>query len=153
MNCNPQHFTRKELADFYERLILLWENGDLLNQRFNIRSSKAYKRLKEQYAFDLIPHGNLDLIKAEFYTFDLNLNIESKNVIHFHNAKNNILKSYFYHIRNVAGHADIKKVKFGKINWYVFEHRFSNQIKLFGLFKAADFWKVHHELISLKGNK
>ncbi|WP_105190025.1 hypothetical protein [Pseudoalteromonas sp. T1lg48] len=150
MNCNPQQFTRQELADFYERLILLWENGDLLNQRFNIRSNKAYRRLKAQYDFDLITHANLETTKAEFESFDFTLSSESKNVIHFHNAKSNILKSYFYHIRNVAGHADIKKVKFRNVNWYVFEHQFSNQIKLFGVFKAADFWKVHEALVRLR---
>ena len=150
MNCNPQQFTRKELADFYERLILLWENGDLLNQHFNIRSSKAYRRLKEEYAFELIPHANLELAKVEFESFDLSLTAESKNILHFHNAKSNVLKSYFYHIRNVAGHADIKKIKFRNVNWYVFEHRFSNQVKLFGMFKASDFWKVHEALINLR---
>lgn len=151
MNCNPQNFTRKELADFYERLILLWENGNLLNQKFNIRSSKAYRRLKERYSFELHAYDTLTDTSNAFGAMTLSLNNESKNCIHLHNAKKNVLKSYFYHMRNVAGHADIKKVKFKHVYWYVFEHCYSNQVKLFGMFKVADFWKVHEELVNLRG--
>lgn len=150
MNANPQQFSRKELADFYEKLILLWENGDLLNQTFNIRVGKTFRRLKDQYSFELNAHATLDETKAAFDNINLNVSTDSKNTIHLHNAKNNILKSYFYHIRNVAGHADIQKLKFKNVNWYVFEHMYSNQIKLFGMFKTADFWKVHGELVNLR---
>ena len=37
MNVNPHKFTKKELADFYEKLILLWETGDLINKKFDVR--------------------------------------------------------------------------------------------------------------------
>jgi hypothetical protein len=152
MNTNPQQFTRKELADFYERLILLWENGDLLNQSFNIRSNKTYRKLKDEYDFDIQAFSNLDETKAA-YENNKPSTESGINRLYFHNAKSNILKSYFYHIRNVAGHADVTKVKSKNVNWYVFNHTYSNQVKLFGQFKVADFWTVHDELIKLRGKK
>lgn len=152
MNTNPQQFTRKELADFYERLILLWENGNLLNQSFNIRSNKTYRKLKEKYDFDIQALSNLDDTKAAYTKYKSVAN-SGLNRIYLHNAKSNILKSYFYHMRNVAGHADIQKVKIKNVNWYIFNHSYSNQIKLFGQFKATDFWNVHDELVKLKGKK
>jgi hypothetical protein len=150
MNCNPQQFTRKELADFYEQLILLWENGDLLNQSFNVRSGKSYRRLKEKFDFEIKVYAKLDDTQAALASTSLTLDNDTRNCLYLHNAKSNILKSYFYHIRNVAGHADIKKVKYRNVNWYVFEHSFNKQVKLFGTFKVSDFWKVHQELIKLK---
>tara|TARA_Y100001956_G_C4129512_1_gene192706 strand:- start:13060 stop:13518 length:459 start_codon:yes stop_codon:yes gene_type:complete len=151
MNCNPQKFSRKEMADFYERLILLWENGDLLNQKFNIRSSKVYRRLKNEHAFEIHALDTIADMTAEYAKFDFSLSQPPGNVIYLHNAKKNILKSYFYHIRNVAGHAHIKKQKVGNAYWYIFDHAYQNQIKLFGAFKSVEFWKVHEELINLRG--
>jgi len=151
MNCNPQQFTRKELADFYEQLILLWENGDLLNQKFNVRASKTYRRIKDKFDFDIKVYANYEETKSAFFQYNLTIDKKTKNCLHLHNAKSNILKSYFYHIRNVAGHADIRKIKYRNVNWYVFEHCYNKQVKLFGTFKASDFWKVHNELIKLKG--
>jgi hypothetical protein len=152
LNTNPQQFSRKELADFYEKLILLWENGDLLNQNFNIRSNKSYRRLKEKYDVEITAFTTLDETKSAYKQHLVAVNAE-KNYINFHNAKSNIVKSYFYHIRNVAGHADIQKVKKKNVFWYIFNHEFKGQMKLFGQFKASDFWKVHDELVKLREKK
>lgn len=152
MNTNPQQFSRKELADFYEELILLWENGDLLNQNFNIRSNKSYRRLKDKYNFEITAFNTLDETKSAYKQHLVAVNAD-ENHINFYNAKSNILKSYFYHIRNAAGHADIQKVKKKNVFWYIFNHEFNGQMKFFGQFKASDFWKLHDELVKLRVKK
>ena len=62
-----------------------------------------------------------------------------QNLIWFHNAKSNILKSIFYHLRNAAAHADIERVA-GNPIWYHIEHRYKGQLKLFCQMKKTDFW-------------
>ena len=152
MNANPEQLTRKELADFYEKLVLLWENGDLLHQNFNIRSSKNYRRLKDKYDFDIKALSNLQETAESFEKIGISLE-GGKSVVYLHNAKGNVLKSYFYHMRNAAAHADIRKTTFKRRNWYIFEHKHRNQIKMFGQFRTTDFIKVHDELIKLRGKK
>lgn len=100
MNTNHQKFQRKELADFYEKLILLWENGDLMNKKFDVRIGKNYRRIKEKYDLTIKSLDTNDDVDVEHLSYKQEKN-ERKNYICFHNSKKNLLKSYFYHTREI----------------------------------------------------
>jgi hypothetical protein len=112
-NANPGKFTRAELADIYEKIVLFYElhNG---MQAMNISTrTKAYRKLINEIQLDVNLFKNLtDLANAEIPPFDY-----ANNFIWFHDAKKNTLKSILYHLRNSAAHADIKRQK-DKQWWY-----------------------------------
>lgn len=149
MNVNPQKFQRKELADFYEMLILLWENGDLMNKKFDVRSGKDYRRIKEKFNLTIKCLDTNEDMNVEYSSYKQDEN-GRENYICFHNSKKNLLKSYFYHIRNVAAHADFTLVKKSGCNWYIFHHVFKKQLKCFGAIKSKDFWELREQLLGLK---
>ena len=53
-------------------------------------------------------------------------------------------------LRNTAGHGDIEVVQRSNRKFYLIEHMYKQKIKLYGQIKAADFWKLHKALVSLK---
>jgi len=149
MNTNHQKFQRKELADFYEKLILLWENGDLMSKKFDVRIGKDYRRVKEKYDLTIKSLDTNDDMDEESLSYKQGES-EGGNYICFYNSKKNLLKSYFYHMRNIAAHADFTLVKESGCNWYVFHHTFKKQLKCFGAIKSKDFWELREQLLGLK---
>ena len=149
MNVNPYKFTRKELADFYEKLVLLWENGDLINKKFDVRFGKDYRRIKATYSFTVRCLDKVSDVEAENQIYNGNKQ-HNTNYICFHNVKKNLLKSYFYQLRNIAAHADFTKQKIFGCNWFVFSHSYKQQLKCYGQIRCKDFWKLRDSLLELK---
>ena len=102
MNVNPYKFTRKELADFYEKLVLLWENGDLINKKFDVRAGKDFKRIKSTHGLTIKCLDKVSDVSLEKQIYDQSIT-NNVNYICFHNIKKNLLKSYFYQLRKRGG--------------------------------------------------
>jgi hypothetical protein len=150
MNVNPNKFTRKEMADFYEKIVLLWENGDLLNKKFDVRKGKEFRRIKKKYGLTIQCLATEKDVQNEYLSYSLQSHLKT-NFICFHNTKKNLLKSYFYNLRNIAAHADIVKQKIAKTSWYLIDHKYKTKIKCFGLIKCSDYWCIRDEFLELKG--
>jgi hypothetical protein len=149
MNSNPQKFTPQELKDLYEKCILLWENGNLMNEKFDVRSGKNYRRIKSKFGLTLKSMTTERDVQTEFQLLKSNTLI-NENLFCFHNSKKNLLKSYFYYLRNIAAHADIVKKRISGVNWYFIEHKSRNKIKFFGQIKSSNYWSVRNEFLKLK---
>ncbi len=136
-NSNLSKFTQKELGDIYSELILYFENSSGLHNESLSTRAKGYRKLLQ----------DLNLKPQAFATLDelANENIAScdgqQSQLFFHDAKKNQLKSIFYHLRNAAAHADIKRVTCNKNQiWYCIEHRHKQQLKMIFNIRNNDFW-------------
>ena len=134
-NTNPQKFERAELADFYEKLVLFYENSNGLERISLSTRAKGYRKLVDTLQLELVRFETEKMLEeATLPPADC-----GRNVIFFHDCKSNSLKSIFYLLRNSAAHAHIRKEKSGQI-WYLIEHRYKKKIKLVCYMKRADFW-------------
>lgn len=135
INANPKKFTRKELADIYEKIILLYEQTDGLQGRKLTVRTKAYKKLIKELDLTVQRFDkqekfqNAILPQADF----------SQNIIWFYDAKQNSLRSIYYYLRNAAAHADIRRVRSDQI-WYIIEHRHKSKLNFVCYMKSTDFW-------------
>jgi hypothetical protein len=130
-NSHVENFTRKELADIYDELLLFYENNKGLSTvNFSTRS-KCFKSMKVDIGLDF--H---ELKKIE----NLNVSSNSTSFIWFVNSKSNQIKSTLYHLRNSAAHAHIKKIKSGRSSFYEIDHVFRNETKFKCRMKTTDFW-------------
>lgn len=139
-NTNPQKFDRAELADFYEKLVLYYENSNGLEKIALSTRPKGYRKLVEALKLEMVRFETEKMLEeATLPSADC-----SRNLIFFHDCKKNSLKSIFYLLRNSAAHAHIRKEKSGQI-WYLIEHRYKKQLKLVCYMKKADFWRFVDE--------
>ena len=145
VNVNKEKFTRAELADMYEKIILFYEvtNG-LQNISLSTRA-KGYRKLKDEMKLEVKRFENLhELVAAELPLFDF-----SHNFIWFYDKNNNSLKSIFYFLRNSAAHAHIKRCKSHQW-WYHIEHRYNEKVKFVCSMKKPDFWRFVAEAKKFK---
>ena len=139
-NANTQGFTRKELADFYEKVILY---GELMKDDSSwslTTRSKLFRKLTTELELDI-----KRFTKAKEFDDYLqarkNADHESKaNFIWFHDMKGNSLKSILVALRNAAAHADIKRKKNGYV-WYSIDHKLKGKKKIICQIKKKDFWE------------
>lgn len=144
-NSNLSKLTRAELADFYEKLVLYYEQHQGLPSELLSTQVKGYRKLKSGLSLQIQPFSTeKELAISTLPTAD-----NKQNLIWFHNAKGNILKSIFYHLRDAAAHADIDRVD-GNSIWYHIEHRHKSQLKLFCQMKKTDFWSFVDAAKNLK---
>lgn len=147
-NSNPSKLTRAELADIYEKLVLYYEQRQGLTSELLSTQVKGYRKLKDELRVQIQPfHTEKELAEVTLPTAD-----NKQNLIWFHNAKGNILKSIFYHLRNSAAHADILRSP-GNPIWYHIEHRYKDQLKLSCHMKKTDFWRFVDTAKNLKKTK
>ncbi|TCC70738.1 hypothetical protein NMD16_00585 [Klebsiella pneumoniae] len=125
-NSNLHKLTRAELADIYEKLVLYYEQHQGLTSELLSTQVKGYRKLKSGLSLQIQPFST----EKELATSTLPTADNKQNLIWFHNAKSNILKSIFYHLRNAAAHADIERVAGNPIRYHI-EHRYKGQLKLF----------------------
>ncbi|HGH4747968.1 TPA: hypothetical protein ACJIXE_001817 [Serratia marcescens] len=147
-NSNPSKLTRAELADIYEKLVLYYEQHQGLTSELLSTQVKGYRKLKSGLSLQIQPFST----ERELATSTLPIADNKQNLIWFHNAKGNILKSIFYHLRNAVAHADIERIE-GKPIWYRIEHRYKNQLKLICQMKKTDFWCFVDAAKNLKKTK
>jgi hypothetical protein len=147
-NSNPSKLTRAELADIYEKLVLYYEQHQGLASEPLSAQVKGYRKLKDELSLQIQPFST----EKELATSTLPAADNKQNMIWFHNAKDSILKSIFYHLRNAAAHADIERVA-GNPTWYHIEHRHKGQLKLFCQMKKTDFWSFVDAAKNLKKTK
>ena len=137
-NSNPSKFTNKELADCYSELILYFETNAGLSYEKLSTKVKGYRRLCDELSLQINSYSTLNDMQHAQLTTPLYQAPE----IHFHDVKNNHLKSIFYHLRNAAAHAHIKRVtKNGNQTWYLIEHKHKSQLKMLVQIKKTDFWE------------
>lgn len=139
-NVNTQGFTRKELADFYEKVILY---GELMKDDSSwslTTRSKQFRKLKIELDLDIKRFATT----KEFHDYlqtTKNFDRESKaNFIWFYDTQSNSLKSILVAFRNAAAHADIKRKKNGQI-WYSIDHKLYGKQKITSQMRMSDFWK------------
>ncbi len=147
MNVNPSKFTQKELAMIYEKMILRWELDLSRNAHFDGRS-KRYRAVKNKYGLTINCIDTLPETQSQYEQYSKQPDCNG-NHLSFHNKKKNLLLSLFYALRNAAAHGDIKKKRFNG-NYYVVDHAFDKNTRLFGQIKETDFSGIHSELLSLK---
>lgn len=146
-NINPQKFDRAELADFYEKLVLYYENSNGLEKIALSTRAKGYRKLVGALKLEMVRFETEKMLEeATLPSADC-----SRNLIFFHDCKKNSLKSIFYLLRNSAAHAHIRKAKSGQI-WYLIEHRYKKQLKLVCYMKKADFWCFVDESKNMKAS-
>ena len=145
-NTNPSKFTRVELADIYEKLVLYYElTQGLEREHLSIRV-KGYRTLVDSLALEVKPFPTEQaLADVELPQFD-----SKQNLIWFHDAKNSQLKSLFYHLRNAAAHGDIERHQLKPITYRI-EHRYKGKLKLFCVIKKNDFWHFVDAAKNMKG--
>ena len=145
-NTNPSKFTRAELADIYEKLVLYYElTQGLEREHLSIRV-KGYRPLVDSLALEVKPFSTEQaLADVELPQFD-----SKQNLIWFHDAKNSQLKSLFYHLRNAAAHGDIERHQLRPITYRI-EHRYKGKLKLFCIIKKNDFWHFVDAAKNMKG--
>ena len=137
-NSNPSKFTNKELADCYSELILYFENNTGLSHEKLSTRVKGYRRLCDELRLRINSCSTLN----EMQNLQLTHPIYQSSQIHFLDVKNNHLKSIFYHLRNAATHAHIKRTtRNGNQVWYLIEHKYKSQIKMIAQIKKPDFWE------------
>lgn len=147
-NSNSSKLTRAELADIYEKLVLYYEQHQSLTSELLSTQMKGYRKLKDELSLQIQPfHTEKELAEVTLPVTD-----NKQNLVWFYNAKGNILKSIFYHLRNAAAHADIERVA-GNPIWYHIEHRHKGQLKLFCQMKKTDFWSFVDAAKNLKKTK
>ena len=106
---------------------------------------KGYRKLKDELSLQIQPfHTEKELAEVTLPATD-----NKQNLVWFYNAKDNILKSIFYHLRNAAAHADIERVA-GNPIWYHNEHRYKDQLKLICQMKKTEFWRFVDAAKNLK---
>ncbi|MFB2814146.1 hypothetical protein ACE014_09900 [Shewanella xiamenensis] len=144
-NANPQGFERRELADFYEKLVLYFELNEGLKSVPLSASSKGYRRLKQELNLTILSANTLEEMAAlmqqvattyptaanraatDFAATDKAAAKQAKgatsmqNLICVYNSEGNLLKSIFTQLRNAAAHAHIRRIKQGQI-CYQIEH-------------------------------
>ncbi|CAI2456815.1 Uncharacterised protein [Serratia proteamaculans] len=147
-NSNPSKLTRAELADIYEKLVLYYEQHQGLTSELLSTQVRGYRKLKDELSLQIQPfHTEKELAEVTLPATD-----NKQNLVWFYNAKGNILKSVFYHLRNAAAHADIERVE-GNPTWYHIEHRHRSQLKLSCQMKKTDFWCFVDAAKNLKKTK
>lgn len=140
-NTNPNKFTRAEMADFYEKLMLYYENKNGLTDEPLSTRAKGYRKLINTMNLTVVRfEKEKELTDAILPEVDFN-----KSFLWFHDAKSNTLKSLFYLLRNSAAHAHIQRIKHKQLLWYRIEHRYKGKLKLFGCMKKTDFWRFVDE--------
>ena len=144
-NSNPENFTRAELADLYEKIVLFHEQYDF---KAGVLSTKAkgYRKLLDKLNLEVKRYSLAgDLDKQQIPRCD-----GKQNRIWFYDSQGNSLHSIFKHLRNAAAHADIKRQKHAGQLWYCLEHKFGGKLKLLCQMKKADFWLFIAEAKKLK---
>ncbi len=146
-NSNPCKLTRAELADIYEKLVLYYEQHQGLASEHLSAKVKGYRKLKDELSLQIRSFSTeKELAEAILPTVD-----NKQNLIWFHNAKGNILKSIFYHLRNAAAHADIERMEGNPICYHI-EHHYKKQLKLVCQMKKNDFWHFVDGAKNFKGH-
>ncbi|MFQ2705818.1 hypothetical protein [Aeromonas caviae] len=146
-NSNPSKLTRAELADIYEKLVLYYELHQGLTSEHLSAQVKGYRKLKDELSLQIQSFSTeKELAETILPTVD-----KKQNFIWFYNAKGNILKSIFYHLRNAAAHADIERMEGNPICYHI-EHRYKKQLKLVCQMKKTDFWHFVDEAKNLKSH-
>lgn len=136
VNTNIHKFSQKELADIYEKIILLYEQTNGLQGRKLSVRAKPYRKLIKILELQVQRFKKQeDLQKAILPDDDF-----GQNLIWFYDKQNNSLKSIYYHLRNSAAHADIRRVKSNQL-WYLIEHRYQHKLNFVCYMKKTDFWK------------
>ncbi|ODR87069.1 hypothetical protein [Shewanella xiamenensis] len=139
-NTNPQGFERRELADFYEKLVLYFELNAGLKSVPLSASSKGYRRLKQELNLTILSANTLEemaaLMQQVATTYQTAANqvatdkaaakqakgvSSMQNLICVYNSEGNLLKSIFTQLRNAAAHAHIRRIKQGQICYHI-EH-------------------------------
>ena len=140
VNANIQGLTRKELADFYEKLILYVEFIKDDSSWSLTTKSKQFRKLKNELELEIKRFATT----KEFHDYlqtTKNFDRESKaNFIWFHDMKGNSLKSILVAFRNAAAHADIWRKKSNPV-WYSIDHKLNGKQKIICQIKMSDFWK------------
>lgn len=90
-NSNLHKLTRAELADIYEKLVLYYEQHQGLTSELLSTQVKGYRKLKSGLSLQIQPFST----EKELATSTLPTADNKQNLIWFHNAKSNILKSIF----------------------------------------------------------
>ncbi|WP_335925063.1 hypothetical protein [Shewanella algae] len=136
-NANPQGFDRRELADFYEQLVLYFELNDGLKSVPLSASSKGYRKLKQALNLSIRSANTLDEMAAlmqqvaaanQATATSAKGATSIQNLICVYNSEGNLLKSIFTQLRNAAAHAHIRRIKQGQI-CYQIEHVFPVRAK------------------------
>lgn len=138
-NANPQGFSKSELADFYEQIILYHEvTGGLQGIKFSVRS-KSFRKLLAEIELEFKRFSTLPEL-SKHITEQGGAKPYTKSFCWFHDSENNSLKSVLKLLRNSAAHAHIKRVKRSQI-WYSITHKYKNTTKLVIEMKKTDFWR------------
>ncbi|MFL9596135.1 hypothetical protein ACET5Y_20520 [Aeromonas veronii] len=131
-NANPQGFDRRELADFYEKLVLYFELNDGLNSVPLSAISKGYRKLKQELNLTIRSANTLEEMAALMQQMPTAKPAKGatsiQNLICVYNSEGNLLKSIFTQLRNAAAHAHIRRIKQGQI-CYQIEHVFPVRAK------------------------
>lgn len=167
-NANPQGFDRRELADFYEKLVLYFELNDGLNSVPLSATSKGYRKLKQELNLTIRSANTLEEMAALMQQMPTAKPAKGatsiQNLICVYNSEGNQLKSIFIQLRNAAAHAHIRRIKQGQI-CYQIEHIYPTRarasrsskrlpvapsMRFFCHMKKNDFWRFVESAKKLK---
>lgn len=144
-NSNPENFTRAELADVYEKIVLFHEQYDFNAGPLSTKV-KGYRKLLDKLDLQVKRFVLVDdLGKQQILPCD-----GKQNRLWFFDSQKNSLHSMLKHLRNAAAHADIQRKKFSGQIWYVIEHVHGGKTKLICHMKKADFWLFVAEAKKMK---
>lgn len=136
-NANPENFTRAELADLYEKIVLFHEQYDFKASPLSTKA-KGYRKLVNKLGLEVKRFTLVDdLNQQPVSQFD-----GKQSRVWFYDSQSNSLHSIFKHLRNAAAHADIKRKKQSGQLWYCIEHRDNkNKLKFIAQIRRTDFWE------------
>lgn len=144
-NANPENFTRAELADLYEKIVLFHEQYDFKASPLSTKA-KGYRKLVNKLGLEVKRFTLVDdLNQQPVSQFD-----GKQSRVWFYDSQSNSLHSIFKHLRNAAAHADIKRKKQSGQIWYCIEHEFGSKLKMLCQMKKTDFWAFVAEAKKLK---
>lgn len=139
-NANRYAFSRKELADIYEKLVLSHElAGGYESVKFNSRNKK-FRKLVKDIELDFKRFKTINELNKVLQHEKQKPEAMTKNICWFLDSQQNSIKSVLKLLRNSAAHAHIMRTKTNVI-WYSMEHQYRKQTKFRLQMKATDFWK------------
>lgn len=144
-NANPENFTRAELADVYEKIVLFHEQYDFKAAPLSTKA-KGYRKLVNKLGLEVKRFTLVDDLNQQ----PVPLCDGKQSRLWFYDSQGNSLHSIFKHLRNAAAHADIKRKKLSGQIWYCIEHKFGGKLKLLCQMKKADFWAFVAEAKKIK---